>query len=419
MRRHAGYAKSVVAAALVLLAVTAWCEEPDATTVPLTYKSTALFASVFGRAPSTNASLYRDPPDKPAAEAVCFSHRPRYGSIRLGNGKDTSFLFLLDESSGTGTGYDVLYVDANNNEDLTDDPALQGQRRKDAEGFTFPTVELAMPCGEETLPYHVTMHTDAVQPKEIAIEAAGYCEGTLSVGKAEFRIVLIDDNVNGLYADARETGMARHYPPRGTDLFVVDVNGDGAVSLSEGNAAEVHTVGVHVALGGDWYTVTPAADGRSLTFAQPAQECGSLLVKAEGFSGEISGPAGVVKVRGEESVRLPAGQYEFLSSQFDARDEDGRPWRIARIRAFSKKVFTIEPGRETAFAVGPPLEASIEVNQKTSTLFEFSLTITGVGAEEYSARDIQPVDGEDAAPAIYKVVSKKGDVIANGAFRYG
>jgi hypothetical protein len=64
-----------------------------------------------------------------SAYPVFVSKKPLYGSVRF-PGQDhldrsgPEYFFALDESKGTGTGYDLLYFDANRNRDLTDDPPL-------------------------------------------------------------------------------------------------------------------------------------------------------------------------------------------------------------------------------------------------------------------------------------------------------
>ena len=50
------------------------------------------------------------------------SARPLYSAVELGDAKDRFITLVVDESKGSGSGYDTLYVDANNNGDLTDDP---------------------------------------------------------------------------------------------------------------------------------------------------------------------------------------------------------------------------------------------------------------------------------------------------------
>lgn len=59
----------------------------------------------------------------------------------------TSTLGLLDESGGTGAGYDVVYVDENRNGDLTDDPAKKfaTYERGSRAGQTNPTFKFIGP----------------------------------------------------------------------------------------------------------------------------------------------------------------------------------------------------------------------------------------------------------------------------------
>ncbi|MFC1634892.1 hypothetical protein ACFL5Z_08620 [Planctomycetota bacterium] len=51
------------------------------------------------------------------------SENPLYFRAVFGEQGNTSTLGILDETGGTGAGYDVAYVDENRNGDLTDDPA--------------------------------------------------------------------------------------------------------------------------------------------------------------------------------------------------------------------------------------------------------------------------------------------------------
>ena len=75
--------------------------------------------------------------DKPFAEVrrypACVSKKPLYGSVRFApdygqtNG-GMLFYFAMDESQGTGKGYDRLYFDLNRDLDLSNDPVVMPQR---------------------------------------------------------------------------------------------------------------------------------------------------------------------------------------------------------------------------------------------------------------------------------------------------
>ncbi len=58
------------------------------------------------------------------------SEHPLYFRVVFGEEGNNSMLGIVDESGGTGTGYDVAYVDENMNGDLTDDAAREFPRRE-------------------------------------------------------------------------------------------------------------------------------------------------------------------------------------------------------------------------------------------------------------------------------------------------
>jgi hypothetical protein len=69
------------------------------------------------------------------------SSQPLYGSLRVGTpygSRDPGlcYQYAIDESGGTGRGYDRLYVDTDLNGDLTDDDPAQ--RRRDVPGNLYP-----------------------------------------------------------------------------------------------------------------------------------------------------------------------------------------------------------------------------------------------------------------------------------------
>jgi len=74
-------------------------------------------------------AMYDEDPNEEVRKVPTFaSDKPLYGTVAFGaaygKGEEgLSYAFALDESGGTGQGYDRLYFDANRNADLTDDPS--------------------------------------------------------------------------------------------------------------------------------------------------------------------------------------------------------------------------------------------------------------------------------------------------------
>jgi len=76
--------------------------------------------------PSRAADLRRELP----TERRYRSERPLYFRVVFGKEGKNPMLGVVDESGGTGAGYDVAYVDENMNGDLTDDAAREFPRRE-------------------------------------------------------------------------------------------------------------------------------------------------------------------------------------------------------------------------------------------------------------------------------------------------
>jgi hypothetical protein len=84
----------------------------------------------------SSSFIYLNRPAAIRREPKSASTRPLYGVMERG------FAFRLDESNGTGTGYDRLLIDFNGNGDLGDDPAegsaaKRRSRRADATRAAF------------------------------------------------------------------------------------------------------------------------------------------------------------------------------------------------------------------------------------------------------------------------------------------
>jgi hypothetical protein len=75
------------------------------------------------------------------------SQHPLYFCVVFGEQGNKSTLGVLDESGGTGTGYDVAYVDENRNGDLTDDATKKFAKydRGSRAGQTNPTFKFCGP----------------------------------------------------------------------------------------------------------------------------------------------------------------------------------------------------------------------------------------------------------------------------------
>lgn len=150
-----------------------------------------------------------------------------FARFSLGEGEGAPFYVALDRSEG-GTHHDRLYVDRNRDLDLTDDGApLAAAVRPGPEGrrlVEFPPFELALRYEIEGAVVNET-YRGAIfyegggdrPPATIYFERDGWREGTAKLDGTDYRIVVIDDDSDGLFtasdswvllpADAPREGM--------------------------------------------------------------------------------------------------------------------------------------------------------------------------------------------------------------------
>ena len=104
-----------------------------------------------------------DPKPQVPKERSYGSERPLYFRVVLGKEGRTSMLGVVDESKGTGTGYDTAYVDENMNSDFTDEQPKKfpsGRKRDDETSGWQPRFEFKGPLrGEESVKYTLNIYS--------------------------------------------------------------------------------------------------------------------------------------------------------------------------------------------------------------------------------------------------------------------
>ncbi len=142
------------------------------------------------------------------------SEKPIYGSVRFGSRAPGSasgplFYFAIDESNGTGKGYDRLYFDLNRDLDLRNDPILKPQTRLPdsarqpysniRQQVFFEFVNIDFDCGTagnqtvELLPRLVISVYGTQDYPQASFVRTKVHEGDIRVGDRQFRAVLGND----------------------------------------------------------------------------------------------------------------------------------------------------------------------------------------------------------------------------------
>ena len=361
------------------------------------------------------------PSERLSEEPVYFSKRPLYGEINLGDSEDARYVLVIDESKGTRAGYDTLYIDANNNEDLTDDEKVVAKSAGNSQMTEFPQVELTLEYGDSNYPYYLTPRVYSFGDTQVNWTSAGYCEGEITFGDKTYRVALFDDTCNGVFNDAyaprRGAPMSGTIYARG-DTLVVDVNGDGEFGKHIYDTPEMYHVGKYVSFGDKCYELEIDPSGRKITVRESESPCGYVTTDQDGYSVELLSDDGGLKLAGNaRTLKVPAGEYRVAGCSFEVEDDDGISWKMIGRGDWRQDAVSVNPDEKAAVAFGAPLTASITA-ARSGDSFRFSLEIKGQGGETYSAGEIQR-DGSRLPPPKFEVRNGEGEIVASADFAFG
>ncbi|MEX2140130.1 MAG: hypothetical protein WD894_12770 [Pirellulales bacterium] len=178
------------------------------------------FRGIYSRLPSYRPIQLHLDLDKPVGITKLPPNllAPRYGKLKLGPRESPNrYYIVLDRPPGLEP---RLFVDANGNGDLTDDPPAEW--RRSLAGRTYlGGATLAVFYGVEMLPLHVNMYYCVDGNEGALCYFRDYARvGKVTLSEKIYDAVLTDDQVCG---DFRDSGVAA-----APALLIVDLNGDGS-----------------------------------------------------------------------------------------------------------------------------------------------------------------------------------------------
>ena len=395
--------------------------------IPLTYTFSENVDKEIGLSSSKCCPAEPRPTKKLVAEPAYYSKRPMYGVLQLGENKSQKIIMVADESRGTRSGYDTLYVDANGNLDLTDDAKLTAKPNANQEDKKahFSLVELKAKYDDKELPYHVTIDNISEDSIHLHMNSACYAKGTITLGAKTYKVVFVDSNTNGLFNDHFLTpkGMGGNQVYASGDGFGIDLNGDDKFDMKQGQGTEVFPLGKYLSLGQKCYEIELAPSGRSYTLAKTKAKCGVIALEAQDATAILINSDGGLRVAGKNTT-VPEGSYQLCSNRVEAKDGEGQLWQALGTGLAKQPPVVVTAKKTTPLAVGAPFTAEVTVSPNGGNVYAMSLSIKGQGGEVYAANSFQKVGKTDTniqfspKPKV-KIVDKDGKEVATGDFEYG
>jgi hypothetical protein len=337
-----------VAIASVFLAI--GCAQPKANlllqTLPV---EQADFYCIQGLGPPA------EPADKPA-----FCHSQRALLWPVGRFQHP---FLFDESGGTGTGYDTLYVDFDANGDFLNDPIYKAVPAPRAEGPDRPTV----------LAYFPNVHIVENRPRDryphvqVFLEQSGasyncciipqqWAVGTVTIDGKPTPAALIDRNWNDQVTDQAGLNLDEHpeKDPRG-DYLVLAIDGEqtlvpGKESLGRGGSAR-GILTQYLVLNSGTYEVNAqqSPQGVNLRLVRTTLPAGTLALPSPSEDDRLL----LVGTKTCVLIRNPSGRINLPADTYLALGRGNETFAIQEGQTF--------PTEQVAAAQGPTTTPALNV----------------------------------------------------------
>jgi len=349
------------------------------------------------------------------------SQKPIFTAAELGRGGDTTVTVLIDESGGTGKGYDRLIVDANNNEDLTDDPVLRSVHRRGH--LEFGPLALRIEVEGRCRLYHAkveqfdTFEGAERRPKpEFRLKSLGYYTGAARFGTKRHPVVLVDANANGLYGEA-----FREFDPEGRksgDMLLVDANHDGRFDQGGIIPKETLHCGKCIVVDGRFYELSLRPDGSAMSVTPARVRLASLKSSYPRFSLMLKSPDGVLPIEGRNGVaQVPPGQYQVMAWSIE-RQAGSNKWSVmGSSPGIGAPELKVSEGSDSSFQLKSPLKAKVSADRSGPPgNFNFQLQLTTASGENIA--DVN-VNGRRPAEPRLKLLDEGGNEIADLKFHYG
>lgn len=298
-----------------------------------------------------------------------------------GETDDGLLVLAVDESAGTGRGYDRIYVDTHRNRDLSDDQPIDVGRVRD-DGCRV-TGWLKINCRQGNAKTGFTRNKTKVRCEissfrgqvGVYLSRKGGWTGVINTNKGPVACGLVDVNSNGIYSDRVSLPASLKARRACWDVFFADVNHFGRLRTTR-NSPHTHPLNAVTMVAGKLYDIRPSDKGDSVTINRYAGGTGTLLLDLSTIRAPnprvdelwLIGRSGYyqIKLRDPECPELPVGRYKLAACTVRVDCTDGKP--IA-LQTTADAIVNVRAGRQTRVPFGGKLSAAgIDPEKKTVQL---------------------------------------------------
>ena len=326
-----------------------------------------------------------------------FKAQPLFHEWKTPMAASGTIWLAFDKSNPNGQ-YDRLYIDANANGDLSDDPACEPYRRE-SNMATFAPVKIVFNTADGPITYHLSVEL-RVYPNETycILSPAGWYEGPVTVGGVKKHCVLIDYNVNGTFNDKS-----------------IDFEQCDRIRIGEEGGRDTRFVGNFIEVGDKLYRPEIAQDGAFVIVTEATDVSWGTVRLAENITSFGAGGVNGLFTRKPDKgiVKLPVGDYRVEHWTIAKIDDKGAKWELQAGTGGSGS-FTVVPDQEKEIPIGEPIYSLAEYRQSGS-FYTFSQRLEGRQRERITLMR----NGVQPPPPKLRIRSRDGAYDRGMSFEYG
>jgi hypothetical protein len=326
---------------------------------------------------------------KPCPRPAAIKGEPKYRSanplyfVLLRKGFEPGIVCAVDESAGTGKGYNALYADSSGDMDLADEKPVRGYVQKGLDGLSttkFGPVALPMKGEAATVPYHVNLTLERSEPTGgtgneptayLYFSPAGCFTSQVELDR-KYKMVLVDTDSDGaiggtasVVKDMKGAGAGDGPPQRirmtETDVMFVDLNGDGRFDLMSDSPERI-PCGPLVRIGRQWVRVGVSEDLKSVVVEQAEVKTGTLALCEPVVEATLASEQAIVTIpRGKKQMICPAGEYHLITCELQRSDRKNT-WMLDGSGCTASKPMVVEADQTAELKLGGPLVPRIDVS---------------------------------------------------------
>ncbi|NLE39583.1 MAG: hypothetical protein GX621_16305, partial [Pirellulaceae bacterium] len=337
--------------------------------------------------------------------------------------------FALDAVGKTPKGYNRLHVDLNRNGDLTDDKpfatkdieneasANQTTSQSTFDGIKVPIERDGVKADHVFGMFVHYMELPQFSRTTVQMRSLVYREGEIRHGGRKIRVLLLDQNSNGLFDDRVSFRNASSYLRISYgDLLLINPKLRGSRSaMSTGQDA--HFVNKTVCVGNTFYKLDISPLGESVKFEPTELAVGYVSNRGSVYRAVVCcDDFGVMEIAGtrNQKIVLPAGKWQIASYTLGVSGGDATI--VSASFAGKPSEVDVEKGGTTELPFGPPFRAVVTAARAEGGKLGLSLSVVGQGGERCSNF---LVGGKRPPAPLFEVRDASGKVVYSGKFEYG